>query len=162
MIQRSLLASVAIAVVLGGALGATTARRADADICFGPGNQREGFACNSVCFADRDVELLYLPVACPGPPASIKFEPASLLSVYCGSQSTLSIVVTDAKNVAVANDTVVTFSTDGGGVTASAATTGGLAQATFTVHPKTSGVARVVASVGNLRAEREVHVGCVS
>jgi hypothetical protein len=131
----------------------------DADFCFGPGNQGVGFACNSICFAVPAPSDLGLPITCPGPAAAITFA-SSPSTVSCASQSTLSVTVADAKNVAVADDTVVTFTTDGGVVTSTSATTGGLAYASFTVPPKTSGVARIVATVGTVRAEKRIELGC--
>jgi hypothetical protein len=131
----------------------------DADFCFGPGNQREGFACNSVCFASPGELDPALIITCPGPPAAITFA-ASPATVFCGSQSSVSVVVADAKGQAVADNTVVTFTTDGGTVSASASTSGGLTQVLFTVPPKTSGVARIVATVGSVRAEKRIDVGC--
>jgi hypothetical protein len=131
----------------------------DADFCFGPGNQSVGFACNSLCYAATDPSLLGLPIACPGPAATITFA-SSPASVSCGSQSALSVTVADARGQAVADDTAVTFTTDGGSVSPGSATSGGLAYATFTVPPKTSGVAHVVATVGNVRAEKRIDVGC--
>jgi hypothetical protein len=160
--MRLTLAALIIAVALIAGIASHIPPTASADFCFGPGNQREGFACNSACYGVPDPDFNSLPLPCPGPAASIKFEPASLLTAYCGSQSTLSVVVTDAKGNAVANDTEIKFTTDGGSVGATSATRGGLAMTTFSVHAKTSGVAHVVASVGNIRAEREVHVGCFS
>jgi hypothetical protein len=130
----------------------------DADFCFGPGNQSVGFACNSECYGVPDPSHLSLPVVCPGPPASITFA-SSPSTVYCGSQSMLTVTIADAKNQAVADDTLVTFTTDGGSVSESAATRGGIAYATFRVPPKTSGVAHVTASVGTVRAEKRIDVG---
>jgi hypothetical protein len=112
-----------------------------------------------ICFGSSDPDFYSHPITCPGPAASIRFEPEVLLTAYCGSQSTLSVVVTDARGVAVAT-TLVSFMTDGGRVGETSETRGGLATTTFSVHAKTSGVARVVATVGILKAEREVHVGC--
>lgn len=130
----------------------------DADFCFGPGNQGVDFACNSLCFAVQDPSYLGLPINCPGPAATITFA-TSPSTVYCGSQSTLTVTVADAKNVAVADDTLVTFTTDGGYVSESSATSGGVAYATFRVPPKTSGVAHITATVGNVKAEKRIDVG---
>src|SRR5215207_5439698 len=76
----------------------------DADFCFGPGNQGVGFACNSVCFGSGEPDYYSQPIVCPGPAATITFAP-SPSSVYCGSQSTLVVTVTDAKNISVADGT---------------------------------------------------------
>lgn len=130
----------------------------DADFCFGPGNQGVGFACNSLCFAVQDPSYMGLPINCPGPAATITFA-SSPSTVYCGSQSTLTVTVADAKDLAVADDTLVTFTTDGGYVSESSATSGGVAYATFRVPPKTSGVAHIVATVGSVRAEKRIDVG---
>src|SRR4051812_30888688 len=132
----------------------------DPDFCFGPGNQGVAFACNSVCFGSPDPDFYSSPITCPGPPASIRFEPASPLTANCGSQSTLSVVVTDAKGIAVADSTQVSFTTDRSRIGDTSETRGGLATTTFSVQGKTSGVAHVVATVGNLRAEKEVQVIC--
>jgi hypothetical protein len=131
---------------------------ADADFCFGPGNQGVGFACNSLCFAVQDPSYVGLPINCPGTAATITFATAPS-TVYCGSQSTLTVTLADAKNLAVADDTLVTFTTDGGYVSESSATSGGVAYATFRVPPKTSGVAHIVATVGSVRAEKRIDVG---
>jgi hypothetical protein len=131
----------------------------DADFCFGPGNQGVGFACNSECYSTPDPSYFGLAVVCPGPPASITFAPAPA-AVSCGSQSLLTVRVADARDLPVADDTLVSFSTDGGVVSGSSATSGGLAYATFLVPPKTSGVTHVVASVGSVRAEKRIDVGC--
>ena len=130
----------------------------DADFCFGPGNQGVGFACNSLCFGAPDPSYLGLPINCPGPAATITFA-TSPSTVYCGSQSTLTVTVADAKNQAVADDTLVTFTTDAGYVSESSATNGGVAYATFRVPPKTSGVAHITASVGSVRGEKRLDVG---
>jgi hypothetical protein len=132
-------------------LNATAIDVTDADFCFGPGNQAQGFACNSICFGSPDPDFYSQPITCPGPPASIRFEPASLLTAYCGSQSTLSVVVADAKGIAVADATQVSFTTDGGRVGETSATRGGLALTTFLIHPDATGVAHVVATVGSKR-----------
>jgi hypothetical protein len=131
----------------------------DADFCFGPGNQGVGYACNSLCYALPDPSYLGLPVTCPGPAATITFA-GSPASVSCGSQSTLSVTVSDNKGQAVADDTAIAFTTDGGSVSPGSATSGGLAYATFSVPPKTSGVAHIIATVGNIRAEKRIDVGC--
>jgi hypothetical protein len=141
--------------------GATAVSITDADFCFGPGNQSVGFACNSICFHIPDPSLNGPPITCPGPAASITFA-SSPTTVFCGSQSLLSVVVADARNAGVADDTLVTFTTDGGTVLADAATNGGLAFTMFTVPPKTSGVARIIATVGGVRAEKRIDVGCAS
>jgi hypothetical protein len=131
----------------------------DADFCFGPGNQGVGFACNSACFAAVDPSYLSMPVTCPGPAAVITFA-SSPSSVSCASQSMFLVTVSDAKNLAVADDTAVSFTTDLGTVTSSNATTGGLTSVSLLVPPKTSGTARIVATVGNIRGEKSVSVSC--
>ena len=130
----------------------------DADFCFGPGNQGVGFACNSVCYGSPDPDWFSQPIVCPGPAATVTFA-SSPTSVSCGSQSTLMVRVADAKDLPVANDTLVTFTTDGGYVSENSATSGGLAYATFRVPPKTSGVAHITAKVGNLTVEKRIDVG---
>src|SRR5204863_8650989 len=99
-----------------------------------------------------DPEQSWMVLPCPGPPAAMSFA-AAPGTVSCGSQSTLSVTVIDAKGISVANDTLVTFMTDGGVVGESSATMGGLATVTFRVAPKTSGVTHIVARVGAIRAE---------
>jgi len=131
----------------------------DADFCFGPGNQGVGFACNSLCYAVQDPSYLGLPISCPGPAATITFA-SSPASVSCGSQSVLTVTVADAKNLAVADDTVVTFTSDSGVVSSPSATAAGLASASFLVYPKTSGVAHIVATVGNIRSDKTITMGC--
>jgi hypothetical protein len=86
---------------------------------------------------------------------------SSPTNVSCASQSTFLVTVNDAKNVAVANDTAVSFTTDLGTVTSSSATAGGLASVSLLVPPKTTGTAHIVATtVGNIRSEKSVSVSC--
>jgi hypothetical protein len=131
----------------------------DADFCFGPGNQGVGFACNSLCFAVQDPSYLGLPINCPGPAATITFA-SSPTNVSCGSMSTLTVTVADAKNLAVADDTVVTFTTDVGTVSGASATAAGLASTSLLVYPKTSGVVHIVATSGSIRAEKSIGINC--
>ena len=138
---------------------ASIADATDADFCFGPGNQGVGFACNSACFAAVDPSYLSLPVSCPGPPAAITFA-SSPTTVSCASQSMLLVTVSDAKNLAAADDTLVSFTTDLGTVTTSSATSGGLTSVSLLVPAKTTGTARIVATVGNVRSEKSVSVSC--
>ena len=65
-----------------------------------------------------------------------------------------------AKNVAVADDTAVSFTTDLGTVTSISATAGGLTSVSLLMPPKTAGTARIVATVGTIRSEKSVSVSC--
>lgn len=99
-------------------------------------------------------------VYCPGPPAVVTALPEPD-AVECGSQSAITIKVTDANGFNVARGTLVVFSTSLGYITPSVATDGGQAVASLVINPKTTGVAVVTAMSGNAFTQKSVIVyGC--
>jgi hypothetical protein len=182
MVRSFLVAVLAVSLIVTGLLapaagrvaasGATTAPQretivAQPDLCFGftaesAFNQTgaASFPCNSGCVLfQSSYNVQYIPIVCPGPPASIAVA-ASPTSVSCASSSNLEVAIYDANGLAVADDTSVSFTTDLGSITPDLSVMGGTAVASLSMLPKTTGVAHVSVTSGAASAQKTISVTC--
>jgi len=72
----------------------------------------------------------------------------------------VTVVVKDANGVAVADGTLVTFTTTLGTITATRTTVGGSAVASLSIPPGVSGTAQITAAAAGTIGQKSIPVSC--